>query len=93
MSPSGEVMEGLARAAPRPPPAPPAQNRRRNRGIVVRAVSQTELGPLVDRLPPADTSPWSLPVVAVVAALLATTMALWPTLRDYHDSRYRRHDA
>jgi hypothetical protein len=48
---------------------------------VVRAVSQAGLGPLVDRLLPADTSPWSLPVVAVVAALLATTMALWPTLR------------
>jgi arsenical pump membrane protein len=40
-------------------------------GLVVRAVSQAGLGPLIDRLLPAGTSPWSLLLVAVVAALLA----------------------
>jgi len=40
-------------------------------GVVVRAVSQAGLGPLVDRLLPAGTSLWSLLAVAVVAAVLA----------------------
>ena len=40
-------------------------------GVVVRAVSDAELGPLVARLVPAGGSLWSLLAIAVAAAVLA----------------------
>jgi arsenical pump membrane protein len=49
-------------------------------GVVVRAVSQAGLGPLVDRLLPAGTSPWSLLVVAVIAAVLANLVNNLPAI-------------
>jgi arsenical pump membrane protein len=49
-------------------------------GVVVRAVSDAGLGPLVDRLVPAGTSLWSLLVVAVVAAVLANLVNNLPAI-------------
>jgi arsenical pump membrane protein len=49
-------------------------------GVVVRAVSQAGLGPLVDRLVPAGGSLWSLLAVAVVAAVLANLVNNLPAI-------------
>jgi arsenical pump membrane protein len=49
-------------------------------GVVVRAVSQGGLGPLVDRLVPAGSSLWSLLAVAVVAAVLANLVNNLPAI-------------
>ena len=49
-------------------------------GIVVRAFSDNGLGPLVDRLLPAGTSPWSLLAVAGIAAVLANLVNNLPAI-------------
>jgi arsenical pump membrane protein len=49
-------------------------------GVVVRAVSDAGLGPLVDRLVPAGTSLWPLLAVAVVAAVLANLVNNLPAI-------------
>jgi arsenical pump membrane protein len=49
-------------------------------GVVVRAVSQAGLGPLVERLVPAGTSLWSLLAVALVAAVLANLVNNLPAI-------------
>ncbi len=49
-------------------------------GVVVRAVSQAGLGPLVERLVPAGGSLWSLLWVAVVAAVLANLVNNLPAI-------------
>jgi arsenical pump membrane protein len=49
-------------------------------GVVVRAVSDAGLGPVVDRLLPAGTSLWALLAVAVVAAVLANLVNNLPAI-------------
>jgi arsenical pump membrane protein len=49
-------------------------------GVVVRAVSDAGLGPLVGRLLPAGGSPWSLLAVAALAAVLANLVNNLPAV-------------